>query len=255
VTPHTLPDLVASVPGLATGRTVTSQENPSAGPLLWISERPAIPGDWARLAALHTTTGLWPVLLEGLDNDVERPWLVGEFVPSVLSGTVDVEEFLAGEFAGAFEDDEEWPDAPAWPGLSPVLPPVVPAEEGAAEFADDLLAFSPGMHLGLVQVERGADVLARLGWMGAVNYDAHPQVLSGVLRSWEERFSARLVGLGFDTVYLSVSAPPTDPAQALPVAAEHLGFCYDAIMQDGPGDLAEYAADLVDRGGWRFWFD
>jgi hypothetical protein len=254
-----LADLVAAVPGLPAGRLVAPAGYPGAEPLLWVSTGRAVPGSWARLAAAHHETGLWPVLLEGLqESGVERPWLEGEFAPAPwhpLDGG-ELEAFLAEDFAGAFEDEEEFPGgAPSWPGLSPVLTPIADPAAVAAVLADELLTHGPHRHLGLVRVERGADVLAALGWLGATNYDAAPGALSSVLRSWEDRFGARLVALGFDAVFVSVAAPPDDAAEALPVAAEHLGFCYDAVFQDGSGDLVEYAAELVGTGAWRFWWD
>ena len=253
-----LADLVAAVPGLPGGRLVAPAGYPGAEPLLWVADVPAVAGEWARLAA-SPGTGLRPVLLEGLDEDrLDRPWLEGEFAPTGWRPlpAPAVEEFLAASFAGAFEDDEQFPDGPPpWPGLSPALTPLADPATVAAVLADELLTHGPRRHLGLVRAERGADVLAVLGWLGATNHDTAPAVLSSVLRSWEDRFGARLVAVGFDTVVVSVAAPPTDAVEARPVAAEHLGFCFDAIAQDGPGDLDEYAADLVGRGAWRLWWD
>lgn len=254
-----LADLVAAVPGLPPGRLVAPAGYPGAEPLLWVADVPAAAGEWSRLAAAQPATGLWPVLLEGLDgDDLARPWLEGEFAPADWRPLppAALEEFLAEGFAGAFEDDEEFPDGPPrWPGPSPALTPLADPAAVAAVLADELLTHGPRRHLGLVRAERGADVLAVLGWLGATNHDTAPAVLSSVLRSWEDRFGARLVGVGFDTVALSVAAPPADAAEALPVAAEHLAFCYDAISQEGPGDLAEYAAGLVGTGAWWFWWD
>lgn len=249
-------ELVAALPGPPDGRFVAPAGHPGAQPLLWVSAGPAVAGQWTGLAAAHPVTGLWPVLLEGLAQDgVDRPWLAGEFAPTAWHplSTPEVESLLAGEFAAAFEDDEEFPDGPPpWPGLSPAPAPLADPAPVAAVLADELLVHGPHRHLGLVRAERGADVLAVLGWLGATNDDADPGALSSVLRSWEDRFGARVVALGFDTVLVSVAAPPADAAQALPVAAEHLGFCYDAVFQDGPGDLAGYAAELVGVGVWRF---
>lgn len=254
-----LADLVAAVPGLPSGRLVSPAGYPGAEPLLWVSAVPASAGAWTELAASHAVTGLWPVLLEGLtDDDVTRPWLEGEFAPTEWRAldTAAVAEFLAGDFADAFEDDEEFPDgAPAWPGLSPALVPLADPASVAAVLADELLTHGPHRHLGLVRAERGADVLAELGWLGATNHDADPGTLSSVLRSWEDRFGARVVAMGFDTLFVSVAAPPSDVAEAFPVAAEHLGLCYDAVFQDGPGDLEGYASELVGVGVWRFWWD
>ena len=42
-----------------------------------------------------------------------------------------------------------------------------------------------------------------------------------VLRSWEERFGARIVALKPDSLYLSVSAPPVTREHAAHIACEH----------------------------------
>jgi Domain of unknown function (DUF4253) len=75
-----------------------------------------------------------------------------------------------------------------------------------------------------------------------------------VLRSWEERFGARVVAVGFDTLDLSVAAPPTTADQALGIAAEHHAFCPDNVWQ-GSGDFAEYAGCLINADNWSFWWD
>jgi Domain of unknown function (DUF4253) len=63
------------------------------------------------------------------------------------------------------------------------------------------------LRLGLVAARRPADVLAVVGWTGAMNYHATSAPLACVLRSWEDRFGARLVRLGFDTMDLLVERP------------------------------------------------
>lgn len=85
-----------------------------------------------------------------------------------------------------------------------------------------------------------ADVIAVIGWYGAVN--------------WEERFGARVVGLGFDTMMLSVAAPPQSHEDALRVAAEHLAFCPDTIEQ-GVGSVDAYAREIRGVPHWSFWWD
>jgi hypothetical protein len=75
-----------------------------------------------------------------------------------------------------------------------------------------------------------------------------------VLRDWEERFGARVVGVGFDTLYASVAAPPATDDEALRVAAEHYAFCPDNITQ-GPGSLSQYARHILGQPGWAFWWD
>ena len=74
------------------------------------------------------------------------------------------------------------------------------------------------------------------------------------LRKASERFGARVVGIGFNTLDLSIAAPPATTAHALRVAAEHWTFCPDSILQ-GPGTLADYAEQIVGQNAWSFWWD
>ena len=89
--------------------------------------------------------------------------------------------------------------------------------------------------------------------MGPANYDFGGSDQSTVLRSWEDRFGAVLVGMGFDVMQLIVAAPPTDPVQAELLAREHYAFCPDNIDQ-GVGSLEDYVP-LVMGNEWYFWWD
>jgi hypothetical protein len=103
-------------------------------------------------------------------------------------------------------------------------------------------------------VVRPADTLAVIGWKGTVNYYSDMGALSAVLRSWEDRFDAFLVGIGFDTVTLAVGRPPSTIRAAQEIAAEHFAACSDIVYQ-GSGSIEEYGAEIVDDGVWRFWWD
>jgi len=90
--------------------------------------------------------------------------------------------------------------------------------------------------------------------MGPANYDLNPAEQSAILDTWEDRFDAYLVGLGFDTITLIVGRPPRDRQSAMAIAAEHLAFCPDNIFQ-GVGSIGEYVPYLVDANRWDFWWD
>lgn len=254
--------LAALPPGrLPPGRPVPLEDGGAAR--YWLSDAPAGPGVWAALAADFPRTGLWPLLVQGLDERTpERPWQVGEMhlVRPFAPGAVDVGEVLAGRWAEVLPDPDEEEDAwasvdpfRAWPGLAGVGACREDPAAAAARAADDLLREGTWF-LCLAAVGRGADVLDAVGWSGHVNHDPGPGETSAVLRSWEERFGARLVAAGFDTVLLSVAAPPTRPEEALRVAAEHHAFCPDNVAQ-GSGSLREYAEELVGNAVWGFWWD
>ncbi|MEV0135562.1 DUF4253 domain-containing protein [Dactylosporangium sp. NPDC050688] len=119
----------------------------------------------------------------------------------------------------------------------------------------------PGVQLALVPCARGADALAVAGWIPSDGEPGVPETLAAVVRSWEDRFGARLIGVGGGTLLLSVAAPPVTLEQAVRVAVEHFGFCPEAepvggFAYDPDGSqFLQYAADLVGRRLWRFWWD
>ncbi|WP_254715620.1 DUF4253 domain-containing protein [Actinomadura sp. NAK00032] len=92
-----------------------------------------------------------------------------------------------------------------------------------------------------------------MGWQGPVNHHP-PSPLSAMLRSWEDRFGVRVVRVGFDTLDVSVAAPPVTEEHALHVAAEHFAFCPDNVQQ-GPETLREYAKAIQGGNSWSFWWD
>jgi uncharacterized protein DUF4253 len=251
-----------SVP-LPAGRTVASDHG--GPPVLWLSEEPAAPGLWQELRAAHPKSGLWPLLVDGQQGGPERPWTTGEFLgrSRMRPEQLDVEQLLPEWWAWHLEDvaDEEdrqeqlaiiAPHGEQWPGMAePGQQQLTPGEVADA-CAEGLLA--QPLWLVLVPAERPADALSVVGWLGATNYYEAPE-LSAVLRSWEDRFGATLVGATFDQIFLSVAAPPATEQHAVAVAAEHFAFCPDNIWQGDTETLAEYARTLVDAPVWSFWWD
>ena len=259
---------------LPPGRSVVS-EGGGGRPVMWMSDRPAEPGVWAQLCAASEALGLWPLLLKALERDEDfRPWGSGELDPERPSDprSHDASKVLAGwweECTAADDDDEDdGEDDPAaarrlavtapygqtWPGLAPSAPGPVSAAQRAARFADELLATDSSMRLGLVPAATGAEALRACGWQGPLNHTDDTGEIAAVVVGWEHRFGARVVGVGFDELYLSVAAPPATVEEALRVAAEHFAFCPDNIWQ-GAGTLAAYAQRLVGTPAWGFWWD
>ncbi|MCO5971745.1 DUF4253 domain-containing protein [Actinoallomurus soli] len=250
---------------LPPGRLVTPQRSfarPArpTGPALWVSDEPLPDAGtrWIELFAQHERTGLYPLLLDTLRGDPGRPWHDGELKPPTPAGAIDMltaegvlRRFWDSVVPDSEDGAEEEPSGP-WPGLAP---PGVggPDADTAAAFAESLGA-SRHWLLGLVPATRGADSVTLCGWSGPINHTNHTQEISAVLRSWEERFGARVVSVGFDTLQLSVAAPPRTFEHALQVTAEHLAFCPDNIWQ-GCGDLEMYADGLLDEDSWSFWWD
>lgn len=225
-------------------------------PAFWLSESPVTGSLWARLRAEHSGSGLWPVLLE----ESVQPWSFGQIAPDapteIDNYTMDafMAEVWSDWIARAAEEQFEIldPFGPHCPG---------PAEPGELRFDPDALAdryaatlAEQGTPVGLAAVRRGADALAVMGWQGALHHNEWNVPLAAVVRSWEDRFAARLVGMGFNTLDLSVAAPPVTSGHALGVAAEHWAFCPDAIVQSA-GTLIDYAELIRGKTTWSFWWD
>ena len=221
-------------------------------PVIWASSAPVkdVASIWSLLALAFPQTGIWPFVIDashGFDGFDER-------IMDVPRGRhTEVLTILRRGWSESVELDEDddaeelSPFGKAFPGLAPPTPSDHPAS------IDAIVATLSG-HLGLVAVNRPADILDAVGWMGAANYDGDPLDMTTVLRSWELRFDAYLVELGTDTLTLAVGRPARDLASATAIAAEHYAFCPDNVEQ-GEGSIQAYAESLVDAELWPFWWD
>jgi hypothetical protein len=143
-----------------------------------------------------------------------------------------------------------------WPGMAPASATRADPDRLADRYAKSFRKAYRRVRLGLVAADRGADALTVLGWSGPFNHTEDTAEISAVVRTWEDRFGARMVGIGLETLYLSVAAPPADQEQALRVAAEHFAFCPGNVWQGpDPCTLADYAGRLIGRTDWSFWWD
>ncbi|MBE2319592.1 DUF4253 domain-containing protein [Solirubrobacter sp. CPCC 204708] len=198
---------------------------------------------WRRLAGAHAETGLWPVLIthERLD--------LGHFDPAWEDtvAAVDYPAMVAERWVEHGSYDEELRELMGdFPGLA--APGTTPADDPL----EHVFATVEVHSLGLVPVRRPADVLAAIGWTGAIN-SFEPVELVPYLRSFEERFDARLVALGFDTVQLAVGRPPAS-AEAIKAASELYLFNPDVVDQ-GVGTIEALAEEMVQDPHWAFWWD
>ncbi|TQM85218.1 uncharacterized protein DUF4253 [Saccharothrix saharensis] len=257
---------------LPPGRPVVAEEDASGRPAFWLADAPAPAGLWPRLRAAHAESGLWPLLLDSLDDDDPdyRPWGNGEVLPDEMSSPDehDPAALLARWWADCTSGDPDDVLSPAereavtapfgrtWPGSAPHARPAADPGPIADGLAEHLLAGHPSLRLGLVAADRGADALTVAGWTGPTNHTGDTAEISAVVRGWEDRFGARVVGLGFATLVLSVATPPTTREAALAVAAEHFAFCPDNVWQGpAPQTLSAYADRLVNDHSWTFWWD
>jgi hypothetical protein len=269
---------------LPAGRLVMG--NLPSQPVAWATTDP-VPDSgrvWAALSELHPETGLVPIQLhglrvdsmfpsdrQGLPGDALRPWDNGEFFTPEdprEADRIDVAAHLEALWhdwvSWSDEDDPETaerrgPYGPAWPGLAPPeRTPLTPAEQQHA--LDVVLPRirqahrdTPVARIGLVPAGRPADVLAVIGWDRLVPRGESLLPLTAVLRSWEDRFGARLIDVGLENLRLFVERPPRTLQAAQRLAAEQAVIADDCI--DGARNIPDIAARLVNAPIWTFWWD
>jgi hypothetical protein len=271
------PELVDMLPpgrflpdGVYGATTTWQSDEPVADPL----------GLWEQCERAAAVTGVWPVLSGLRGGRYLRPqWSLKPADVSAVDLESELEAtwralrarqaegFDPGGFPEDFPDVEEtiesmryewehrWPPYTEWPGLAPAGP-----ERGTAatEVHRRVLASllreaggAPGSaHLALIRAERPADVPAVMAWEA----EAPNVFLSAMLRSWEDRFRAQVVGFEGSTMYVSVARPPGTASDASQVALEHM-LLGDDNHRPGLLDFADYAESLVGERCWSFWWD
>lgn len=92
--------------------------------------------------------------------------------------------------------------------------------------------------------------------LGGWNAHPHPAAHVAMQKRWFDKYGAQIVSIGIDTMYMDVQRPVRTREEALALAAEHLAYCWDNVMQ-GMGDftLSGAAIDLIDSNCWAFWWD
>jgi Domain of unknown function (DUF4253) len=264
VLPEDGEDLHFTIFDLPLGRRHNSQY----GAVTWITDWTVTSAgtSWARLSEKAAETGLRPFLLADMSGEPGRPWgnpgSAGDEVTSTPLDTTAIDRLDAAAILAdywwpdeeTFAEDEELrailaPFGPNFPGLSPAI-----NEELDPELLRRALRqYTRDMRIGLVPAQRQADVLACLGWQGAVNSRLTADI-TAVLRSWEDRFGARLMEVGFADIRLLVSRPPCTLEGALPIAAEHVAFSEEAHGGLPPA-VGEIARAIVANPFWDFWWD
>lgn len=242
-------------------------------PVAWATTEPVPDAGrvWAALSQAHARSGLVPVLLAGIGGDPERPWDTQEFRdPDDLTGLDDLdaaellrEDWLrqTTEYDDYDEEDEEYEDEDFARSIAEDVAPfsrrqfpgLAQAEDHqlSAGQLDRVLSGLGPARVGLVPASRPADALPVLGWneafVTAVPYAA-------VLRSWEDRFGARLLRVGLAEISVLAQRPPRTLESAQHLAAEQWAFCNEC-GGTGLHDVPGITASLMSSPMWTFWWD
>lgn len=249
---------------LPAGRRITSAL--SGDPVAWatVQDVPDAGRLWADLSAAHSQTGLVPFLLA-------RPWESGEFDdPADVTQLdhMDAASLLAQWWDDKTHegDEDEWEDedeefvemieeqiAP----FSRQFPGLAPASEDRLDPGqlDHVLSSLPAARIGLVPAARPADVLPLIGWMPS-DWSVGAPPVAAVLRSWEDRFGARLLEIGWAEIRLLVESPPRSLDAVQRVAAEHYAFANECDECGGVSYVTQITASLLSQPAvWQFWWD
>jgi Domain of unknown function (DUF4253) len=119
----------------------------------------------------------------------------------------------------------------------------------------DVLSRKPLERVYILIFPAGAayEIPAFVGW-GGWNENPRPEVHAAMLRKWNEKYGAELVGMTGDVLNVRVSRRPATKEEALALAEEMFHYCGDIVTQ-GVGNLAVLAAMLMVSDYWYFWWD
>jgi Domain of unknown function (DUF4253) len=253
---------------LPVGGQISSWDD--APPRLWATATPVPDAGqvWQALTDMHPDTGLVPILLGFLDGGHEgRPWDSRELGPPcdlAAINRLDAATVLAGQWAGSAPTADELADPEAAAMVEPYgerFPGLARGQEQALTEAElaRALGWLGSARIGLVPAVRPADVLALVGYEGTVNRYGTPELLSAALRSWEDRFGAVLIEVGFAHIRLLTRRPPRTRPDAQAVAAELWSFCDEFWPIDKPGtavhEVETIATHILDIPIWSLWLD
>lgn len=239
-------------------------------PRLWATSDPVPDAGrvWSELSSLSGDTGLVPIVLSFLDGGHQgRPWDEDELSdPDDVTAVdrVNVAQALADNWSGNLpdEEDEEWGEEDAeeiapfglrFPGLAPRQDAMLD-DVGIAQ----ALSLIGSARIGLVPASRPADVLALIGH-DTISRQADPQPLAAILRSWEDRFGAGLLEVGFAHIRLLATRPPRTLRDAQAVAAELWAMCDEfwpvGTMSTALTSVSEIADYILHTPVWSLWLD
>jgi hypothetical protein len=234
------------------------QDAPAEG-FYFYDPAPSPAGQVSRLDAAGVLAGLWDSkhagqlaeLAKASASDPEpqrKRGLIGQLKQAHHDGyrLGEITAVAADSLArhGAHHGGHAGPAFAPAPAAPPPFPGLAPAQArtlGPASLQAALAALEPA-RIGLVEASRAADALAVTGWGDFDGYEGEPTGvwLGAVLRSWEDRFGAYLLGADDLRIRLVVERPPQTTGEATAVAAEHWAACESCGPDAGLEDDGRY---------------
>lgn len=231
----------------------------------WVTDGPVDGAGriWLELSDLATQPGLQPVLSPRGAEGFMNPCEIAE-VDRLDGGAIVAQLWEERAVDDGDEESAAWVDS--WvepfdrdfPGLA------APADEQRTKTElTAALDTMPPAYVCLAAVSRPADFVAAVGWATTEMWcDWSAPLLPAVLRSWEDRFGARLLQTGPGAeIHLLASRPPRPGSQTLLAAAELWAFCHTAwggyghAARNEVESVSDIARTVVGQPIWGFWWD
>ncbi len=219
-------------------------------PVAWLIPAPADGrATWVDLVTAFPTSGLWPLIVDGLEGDAGGAWHTGKFTgPDDRIG--EPREILERtRLAFGVPDDEDVEEFEEFDADGPWTRPITQLA-GATTFPDPVTIPVPPEvpALLLVPTTRPADAPARLGWTGASDRELTGGDVTAVLRLWEKKFNAVLLVLDITEVGVFVPSPPTGRH------AELMACEFAALSPEDGGENWETFGELMEMAHRRAWW-
>jgi uncharacterized protein DUF4253 len=228
-------------------------------PVAWVTVQPVRAAGrlWSAAWDMHQQTGLVPIVL--VEPAAELFYRPSGLAALDRLSAVDVLTYMWDDVEEE-DGDEYWleqrsPFGRRFPGLAAAV-----QERATDAQLRDVLDSLPPARLGLVPAMRPADILPLVGWFATDIFEGvfeNALPFAAVLRSWEERYGARLLRVGPSAeIQVLVERPPHTRAQAQALAAEHFAFCDEWHAGDQAlATVSEIASVVIGARTWCFWWD
>ena len=94
-----------------------------------------------------------------------------------------------------------------------------------------------------------------MGWQGALHHNEWMVPLAAVVRSWEDRFGARVVGRRLQHPGAERGRAAGRPRSTRCTSRPSTGRSAPTTSSRAPGNLMDYAEQIMGGHAWSFWWD